>query len=96
MAVGDTKADTQTIANGASLEIRPASGEEWLVDNCYGEAAFALDRLTASLTITAFRTVSSAPWVATGPFRVTNTHYMRIRNTSGASQELAYDGVQTK
>jgi hypothetical protein len=97
MAVGEIRAGgPSSVANAAWLDIQAASGEEWVIHNLYlptftdgyelewydGSTAQKIDTLSGSL----YGCV----------FHVTNTRRLRVKNVTGSSQNLGWDGVQTK
>jgi hypothetical protein len=100
MAVGDAVNAFTSTANNANLDVQPGSGVEWFIHTVYGEEALGAYEIwrgdDASFTNSKkVRTVAAGD-VHGLTYRVTNAKPMRIKNVSGATQFLGYDGVITK
>jgi hypothetical protein len=95
MAVGDVKADLQSVTNGNYLEIRPVAGEEWVIHNIYYSGQVQLYRHNGTSSIQ-FDTDSSSGARLGAVFHCTNGQFLRVINNAGATINIAYDGVQTK
>jgi len=95
MAVGDVKSDLQSVANGNYLDIRPPSGEEWVIHNIYhsDDAELYFSNGTDEIRFSSHS--GEGGWIGYF-FHVTNSHYLRVKNVSGATALIGYDGVQTK
>jgi hypothetical protein len=97
MAVGDVFAGGPTsIANGAFMNMQPATGAEAIVNNILlpevpdGFELHFFDGTTSEK----IRQLSSSFY---GLYlRVTNTRYYRIKNVSGSAKNCGWDGVTTK
>lgn len=94
MARGDVKNDVQTITNNSFLDIQPASTEEWLLLNVMHEGAIELHFYNGTISCI-FATPSGAARERVD-VHMTNTKRIRVKNTSGGDQEIAYSAVQTK
>jgi hypothetical protein len=95
MAVGDVKSDLQSIAAGVFLAIQPPSGEEWVIHNIYHESDVELHFYDGTNSL-AFDTDADAGVYAKYAFHVTNSRYIRVKNTNTSARLIGYDGVQTK
>ncbi|MEM1564054.1 MAG: hypothetical protein QW161_05225 [Candidatus Bathyarchaeia archaeon] len=95
MAVGDVKSDLQNIAAGSFLNIQPPSGEEWVIHNIYHASDVELHFYDGTNSL-AFDTDAGPGVYAKYAFHVTNSRYIRVKNTSASAQLIGYDGVQTK
>jgi len=96
MAVGDVKSSIAVVSAGGRLDIRPPSGEEWVIHNIYHEYDVDLEFYDGTNAIT-FDTDSGAGVYAKYAFHVTNTIRIRVENLDGSnSRKIGYDGVQTR
>ncbi|MCD6148461.1 hypothetical protein J7J18_03755 [bacterium] len=96
MAVGDVKSDLQSVAASNYLDIRPPSGEEWVIHNIYHEYDVSLVFTDGTNELT-FDSDTGAGVYAKYAFHVTNSLWIRVYNSDTANARLiGYDGVQTK
>jgi hypothetical protein len=95
MAVGDVKSDLQSIAASAFLAIQPGTTEEWVIHNIYHEHDVELHFYNGTNSL-AFDTDAGAGVYAKYAFHVTNSRYIRVKNTNTSARLIGYDGVQTK
>lgn len=96
MAIGDTKAGLQSISAGAVLDIRPPSGEEWIIHNFYYDNGPVEINKTDGTNVLKFdNDISSGGRLGT-VFHVTNTQWIQIKNTTNTTTLIGYDGIQTK
>jgi len=96
MAVGDVKSGLNSVSAGGSLDIRPPSGEEWVIHNIYHEYDIDL-AFTDGTNELVFDTDTGAGVYAKFCFHVTNSLWIRVKNKDDSSSRLiGYDGVQTK
>ena len=96
MAVGDVKSSLVSVAAGGYLDVRPPTGEEWVVHNIYH--AYDVDlAFTDGTNVLTFDTDVGAGVYAKYAFHVTNALWIRVINKDTANARLiGYDGVQTK
>lgn len=95
MAVGDKVVSVSSINAAAYLTIQPGSGVEWTIHNIIvpnGKSA-ELHMYDGSNDI--LIDTSSTSWLGY-VFHLTNSVYLRVKNTDVATQLLGYSGVQTK
>jgi hypothetical protein len=95
MAVGDIVSDLQTITTGAYLDIQPAAGVEWVINNIYHDADVTIEFYNGTNSLV-FSTEPSAASVSFVNFRCNNTRRIRVKNTNAASKLIGYDGIITK
>lgn len=96
MAVGDVVANmASAVANNATTNIQPGSGVEWVVHNVYYEGAVEFYIVNGANTIKIDNDTSSGARLG-AVFHLNNTQYLQIKNVSGGSIDIAYDGIQTK
>ena len=107
MAVDDVISDYETsVANGARMSIQPASGDEWLLTNLLSE--YAPYHLNPHTNTAEFNTGAMGGNTGSGDdfgafggirgtrFLVTNSEYLRLENTSGATSIMGFSGIKTK
>lgn len=95
MAVGDVKSGLQSIAAGAFLAIQPPSGEEWVIHNVYHESDVELHFYDGTNSLV-FDTDPGAGVYAKYAFHVTNSRYIRVKNTTTTAKLIGFDGIQTR
>jgi hypothetical protein len=95
MAVGDVQTAISSVANNALLDIKPASGVEWVIHNVLYGGAMELYKTdgTNSIKVDSDTTLGGRLGLA---LHCTNLVWYQVKNVSGASTILSYDGVQTK
>jgi len=91
--VGEAVGDLQTIADGNALTIQPPAGETWVIEMIsYGAACtIAFTDGTLSNTIDS---PSAAGVIEKAGYRITNSHYITVTNTSGGSAVFGYSGYK--
>ena len=96
MAVGDVKSGLVNVAANGYLDIRPPSGEEWVIHNIYH--AYDVDlAFTDGTNVLVFDTDVGAGVYAKYAFHVTNSLWIRVINKDTANARLiGFDGIQTK
>lgn len=96
MAVGDVKSGLVSVSAGGYLDIRPPSGEEWVIHNIYH--AYDVDlAFTDGTNVLIFDTDTGAGVYAKYAFHVTNALWIRVINKDTVNPRLiGYCGVQTK
>jgi len=95
MAVGDVKSGISSISAGEYLDIRPPSGEEWVIHNIYHQddvEVYFTDG-TNSIKIITRKDNGVIPFTC---FHVTNSYWIKVKNSTSSSALIGYDGVQTK
>jgi len=94
MAAGDVVAAHSSVEDDAYLTIQAGAGAEWTVHNVYTPGAAELYRTDGSNDIL-IDSVEDGGWFGYF-FHVTNSYYLKVKNTSGGAQYMGYDGVVTK
>jgi len=91
--VGETVKDLKSIANGSALTIQPPAGETWKIEMIsYGGACtIAFTDGTLSNTIDE---PTAAGVIEKASYRITNSHYITVTNTSGGSAVFGYSGYK--
>lgn len=94
MAINDVVSDTQSIADTAYLTIQPGVGVEWSIHNIDFAGAVQISKYDGTDEVV-FRIETAAGEYACVR-HVTNGQYLRVKNVSGGTLVIGYDGVQTK
>ena len=95
MAVGDVKSGLNSVSANGYLTIQPPSGEEWVIHNIYHESDIALIFTDGTNELT-FDEDNGRGVYARYSFHVTNSRYLKVKNTDSSAKLIGYDGVQTK
>jgi hypothetical protein len=95
VAAGDVYAGISSIANNAYLDIQPSSGVEAVIHDVYYAGAVEFHFYDGTNDIN-FDSDSSAGARLGMTWHCTNSVRVRIKNTSGGTMLIGYDGVQTK
>jgi len=94
MARGDAVVGISSIDPDATLDIRPSSGEEWIIHNVYYNVNIELKIATATQSLV-FASLT-APDVYSKDIHVTYNQWLKVKNTDATSGLVAYDGMVTK
>ena len=98
MAKGDVfSAAPASVAAGAYLtgDIRPASGSEATVHNIYSNQATQVEVYDGTNSLIVSAPAGTTSWLGY-VFHVTNAVYLRVKNTSGSTALISFDGVYSK
>lgn len=95
MAVGDVQTAISSVANNAFLDIKPASGSEWVIHNILYGASMELYKTDGTNSIKVDSDTSAGGRIGVY-LHCTNLVWYQIKNVSGGVVLLSYDGVQTK
>lgn len=95
MARGDTVAGLSSINAAATLTIQPGAGIEWIVHNIYHEAEVELKVVESTNELLFDSDTEKGSWNAYF-FHLTNTHYLKVKNTNVGAKLIGYDGIVSK
>ena len=95
MAKGDAVASVSSVNAAAVKTIQPGSGVEWIIHNIYNEAEAELYVVEGSNELLFDDATVKGSWSAYF-FHLTNTHYLKVKNTNAASKLIGYDGIVSK
>lgn len=96
MAAGDVYSGlSAAVANNSYLDINPGSGVEAVITNIFYEGAVEFYWYDGTNEIK-FLSDASAGALLACSLHVKNGLRVRVKNVSGAAQEMGYDGLQTK
>lgn len=98
MAIGDVVSDLVSVPSGGVVDMRPPSGNEWIIHNVvYGSgSSIQYNKVSASGSILTFDTDSTMGGRFNGSYHCTNDIWYQLENSGSASVLVSYDGVQTK
>lgn len=95
MPIGDVANGLASVASGAYLEIQPGAGVEWVIHNIYHESDIELYFYDGASNLLFDSEVGKGAY-ARFAFHVTNTRWIRVKNTNAAPKLVGYDGVVTR
>ena len=96
MALGDAVVVASTsVANGSSLTIQPGSGIEWIIHNIYVPEDSAIE-VYATDGANPIKFDSNSGGFRQEHWHLTNAQYITVKNVSGGSIYMKYDGIITK
>lgn len=97
MAIEDALANISQVVDGVSLSIQPGSDIEWVIHNIvYGGAVeiYMVDSVNG-YSIKFYSDVSEGAMIGM-VFHCTNSVHYAVKNVSGSTIYVGYDGVVTK
>lgn len=94
MAIGQAVIDSATVADGSSIDIQPTGTENWVIHNILvpEDAEIELYFFDGS-TSTKLESVTGSYFDV--HLHVKNAKYYKVKNVSGGSIIIGYDGVIT-
>lgn len=92
MAVGDNVLAHTSVSNNATLTIQPGAGVEWMLTSLYFGGMWELYRTDGTNTILVDYGFGSGS-LQNRKIKATNTIYYTIKNVSGGTVYMGYDGV---
>lgn len=91
-AVGDIVSAQTSVNAAASLDVKSAGTEQWVIHNIYCGGAAEIYWTDGTHAILLY-TLAAAGWV-TGIFAHVNaTYYLSVKNTTAGALYYGYDGV---
>jgi len=97
MSSGDIVGAHASVADDGYLDVQPSAGIEWIIHNLFvpdsiagGVEVYSYDGTSAILV----GTFTSTQMMVN--FHCSNTFYLRMKNVSGSSADLGYDGIVMK
>jgi hypothetical protein len=94
MGVGNTVAGTNATAGSGTYTIQPSGAAEWIIHNLFYSGACNVIVTDGTNAIT-FISPPGAGALQNIQIHVTNTFYIEITDTSGATNKMAYNGIET-
>ena len=97
MAVGDTVTAWASKTTTSTTDVQPGAGVEWLIHTLVSQSAKAMEvYLTENGSTFTLVEAQSGGAVQGLMYRLTNTTWMRLKNTDGGTAYNGYQGVVTK
>ena len=96
-SVGDAVVIIPTsVAAAASLTVRPASGEEWIIHNILSADGYPIEVYITDGTNPILVATNRSGGFLGYAFHLTNTVYMTIKNTDASARYISYNGIVSK
>lgn len=96
MAAGDAVvALSASLANNSFLDLQPSGTVEWVIHNIYTPEGAAYELYWYDGTNSLKIDHDAAVGRYNLQIHTTNAKYLRIKNVSGSSQNVGYDGIVT-
>ena len=91
--VGKAVSDLKSIDNGNALTIQPPAGETWVIEMITYGAACTIEFTDGTLSNT-IDEPTAAGVIEKAGYRITNSHYITVTNTSGSPATFGYSGYK--
>ncbi|MGD9663563.1 MAG: hypothetical protein AB7U63_20160, partial [Porticoccaceae bacterium] len=95
MAVGDVVSGLSSVASGGYLDIQPPVNNEWIITNIFHEADVELYFYDGVNLLKFDSDPAGGVWYNLG-IPVTNSRYIRVKNTNAAAKLIGYGGIVSK
>ena len=95
MAAADILNSAESVAAGAYMTIQPGAGVEWLIQVITHNDDVEITQYDGTYEPWIDSDAGQGSW-AKHAWGLTNTSYMRVKNTSASPQHMGYMGVVTK
>ena len=95
MAVGSTQTANNPTTGSGTWTIQPSSGTEWVLHNIVVSGAASLKTYDGTNTVV-LTTTTGAQWFSNLQLHINNSVYLIITDTSGNTNLMHYDGIQTQ
>jgi len=89
--VGEAVSDAQSIADGSALTIRPGAGIVWVIEELGYSGAVTITRTNGTVSTT-IDNPSAAGTIEKGGYRISNSSYLVMTNSSGGTLVYSYSG----
>jgi len=93
MTKGDPVWDDSSVDAAASWDIKTVSGAPILLTNLYYGAGITITKVTPAGS-SVVHTDATGGILTNASFKISDTHYLTITNTSASAQVVSYDGVK--
>jgi len=91
--VGKAVGDIQSVDDGNALTIQPPAGETWVIELITYGAACKIE-FTNGTSPNTIDEPTEAGVIEKAGYRITNSHYITVTNTSGGSAVFGYSGYK--
>lgn len=92
MAKGDAVGDVAEVSAAAYMTIQPGAGKEWIIHNIYTAAEAELYIVKGAYELLFDAHTEKGAW-ANFVFHLTETYYMKVKNTNAGTKLIGYDGI---
>ena len=98
MAVGDAVGVIVSKTNNSTLDIKPGAAVEWFIQNLIAEQGLAMEvyRVDDAAGTNKKKTITLVGGEVQVGMRVREDFWIQLKNVSGSTQFIGYDGVITK
>lgn len=96
MALGDVKSAITRLGSGQTLDIQPPGTEEWVVTNIYYPDSISIEFWNGIDKRIPFDQRTGKGALSKFNFHLRSDNRLLVINDSLASQNIGYDGVQSK
>lgn len=98
MAVADAVGTLVSKTNNSTLDIQPGSGAEWFIQNLFSEQGMSIEvyRVDDAAGTNKKKVMTLVGGEVQVGMRATNDRWIQLKNVSGSTQFIGYDGVVTK
>ena len=95
MTTGDVVAIISSVNTATTKTIQPEAGVEWIIHNIYHGAEAELYVVEGANELLFDSAETKGSWSAYF-FHLTNTHYLKVKNTNAGAKLIGYDGIVSK
>jgi len=95
MPLGSVVSNNQSVADAAFLSIKPTTGNEWVIHNIYVPEGNDVELYWTDDSNDSLVDTNDGSWL-NYHWHVTAGFYLKVKNVSGGSIYIGYDGIQTK
>lgn len=95
MTRGDTVASVSSVNAAATKTIQPGAGIEWIIHNIYHEAEVELYIVEGANELLFDSVATKGSWSAYF-HHLTNTVYLKVKNTNAGAKLIGYGGIVSK
>jgi hypothetical protein len=96
MTVGDAVVVASTsVANNAYLTIQPGAGAEWIIHNIHAPSTAAIELYVTDGANDILTDSNTGGWLGYY-IHLTNAQYLKVKNVSGGTIYMKYDGIISK
>jgi hypothetical protein len=85
-----------SVAAAASLTVRPASGDEWIIHNIFSAEGYPIEVYITDGTNPIKIDSNLSGGLLGYAFHLTYTVYMTIKNTDASARYISYNGIVSK
>jgi hypothetical protein len=95
MAQGDSVNGNVSVAYTAFMTIQPGSSIEWIIHNIHAPNTSDVELYVTDGSNDILIDGQIGSWLGFN-FHLTNSNYIKVKNTSGGTIRMGYDGIVSK